>query len=157
MHLPWLLMSHVLFGVLGILLAVFVFVDLLNVSENNIRRIKSLSLLVALFTILAYVAGGYWYVAYYGPERDIIKAGPWPWAHTYFMEVKEHVFFAMLMLSIYLPVVVHKSIPLTAKDNRKLALVISGFIVLLGLAMEGAGAIISKGFVVSLSTTLLGR
>lgn len=157
MNLQFLLMSHVFFGVMGILLAVFVFVDLLNVSENNIRRIKALSLLVALFTILAYVAGGYWYVVYYGPERDIIKAGPWPWAHTYFMEVKEHVFFALLMLSVYLPVVTHKSFPLTAKDNRKLALVISGLIVLLGLAMEGAGAMISKGFVVSLLTTLLGR
>jgi hypothetical protein len=146
-------MLHVLFGVLGILFAVALFTDTLNASETNIPRIKTLSLCVMLFIVLSYVVGGYWYVTLYGPDKIIIKAGPWPWAHNYFMEVKEHLFFVVLLLSLYLPVVVYKGGPDKDRDVRNLTLGISGFIVLLGLAMEGAGAIISKGVTIG----LLGR
>jgi hypothetical protein len=44
--------------------------------------------------------GEYWYVVYYGHDRDIIKAGQWPWARNNFMEVKEHLLFMMLLLGM---------------------------------------------------------
>ncbi|MCX5852399.1 MAG: hypothetical protein NT072_10165 [Deltaproteobacteria bacterium] len=147
------LMLHVLFGVLAIMIAVAVLVYLVNVKEQNIPRIKNLSILVALSTILSYLIGGYWYVTYYTPERDIIKAGPWPWAHTFFMEAKEHIFFVLLFLSIYLPIVVYKDSLLKSEENRKLALIVVVFIILIGLAVDGSGAIISRGLIMS----LLGR
>ena len=147
------LMLHVLFGVLAIMIAVAVLVYLVNVKEQNIPRIKNLSIQVALCTILSYLIGGYWYVTYYTPERDIIRAGPWPWAHTFFMEVKEHIFFVLLFLSIYLPIVVYKDSLLKNEENRKLALLVVVFIILIGLAVDGSGAIISRGLIMS----LLGR
>lgn len=147
------LMLHVLFGVLAIMIAVAVLVYLVNVKEQNIPRIKNLSILVALSTILSYLIGGYWYVTYYAAERDIIRAGPWPWAHTFFMEVKEHIFFVLLFLSIYLPIVVYKDSLLKNEENRKLALLVVVFIILIGLAVDGSGAIISRGLIMS----LLGR
>ena len=147
------LMLHVLFGVLAIMIAVAVLVYLVNVKEQNIPRIKNLSILVALSTILSYLIGGYWYVTYYAAERDIIRAGPWPWAHTFFMEVKEHIFFVLLFLSIYLPIVVYKDSLLKNEENRKLALIVVVFIILIGLAVDGSGAIISRGLIMS----LLGR
>jgi len=144
------MMLHVGFGVLGILLAVALFVDVLNVSEKNMARIKKLSLAVAVSICLAYLIGGYWYVVHYGPDRAIIKAGQWAWAHNYFMEVKEHVFFLMLILALYLPIVVYRNVPLTEKNNRSLVLGIAALIVLIGLFMEGAGGIISKGVTMGL-------
>lgn len=145
-----LMMLHVLFGVLGILFAVALFVDVLNAHEGNYRRIKKLSSAVAILIVLAFLIGGYWYVVYYGADREIIKAGKWPWAHNYFMEVKEHIFFSLLLLSIYLPIAVHGVMPLNNKKKKNLILGICALIILLGLFMEGAGGIISKGVTMGL-------
>jgi hypothetical protein len=145
-----IMMSHVMFGILGILFTVALFMDVLNASEKNFKRIKILSLAVAVLIFLTFVVGGYWYVVYYGADRDIIKAGNWPWAHNYFMEVKEHLFFAMLFLSTYLPIAVYRNIPLTNKKNKNLILVICALIILIGLFMEGAGGIISRGVTIGL-------
>jgi hypothetical protein len=140
-----LLVPHVTFGVLGILTGVWVFVELLNVSKSNKGRIKYASIAVAVFIWLSYVLGGYWYVTFYGADKAIIKAGPWPWAHSFSMEVKEHLFFTLLLLSTYLPIAVHNSDFTANKATRNLVLVVAALIVFLGLAMEGFGALTSMG------------
>jgi hypothetical protein len=150
MFIQGVMMSHVALGVLGIMCAVALFVDVLNVNEGNIERIKKLSLAIVVLIFLAYLIGGYWYVVYYGHDRDIIKAGQWPWAHNYFMEVKEHIFFLILLLGIYLPIAVYRNVPLAEKQKRNLVLGIAALIVLLGFFMEGAGGIISKGVTMGL-------
>ncbi|MCX5845510.1 MAG: hypothetical protein NTW12_04010 [Deltaproteobacteria bacterium] len=150
MFIQGVMMSHVALGVLGIMCVVALFVDVLNINEGNIERIKKLSLAVAVLIVLAYLIGGYWYVVYYGHDRDIIKAGQWPWAHNYFMEVKEHIFFVILLLGIYLPIAVYRNVPLAEKQKRNLVLGIAALIVLLGFFMEGAGGIISKGVTMGL-------
>jgi len=150
MFIQGVLMSHVALGVLSIMCVVALFVDVLNINEGNIERIKKLSLAVAVLIVLAYLIGGYWYVVYYGHDRDIIKAGQWPWAHNYFMEVKEHIFFVLLLLGIYLPIAVYRNVPLAEKQKRNLVLGIAALIVLLGFFMEGAGGIISKGVTMGL-------
>ena len=150
MFVQGVMMLHVALGVVGILFAVALFVDVLNVNEGNIARIKKLSLAVAVLIVFAYIIGGYWYVVYYGHDRDIIKAGQWPWAHNYFMEVKEHLFFMMLLLGIYLPIAVYRNAPLMEKEKRCLVLGICALIVVLGFFMEGAGGIIGKGVTMGL-------
>ena len=150
MFVQGVMMMHVALGVIGIMFAVALFVDVLNVNEGNIERIKKLSLAVAVLIVLAYIIGGYWYVVYYGHDRDIIKAGQWPWAHNYFMEVKEHLFFVMLLLGMYLPIAVYRNAPLMEKDKRCLVLGICALIVVLGFFMEGAGGIIGKGVTMGL-------
>jgi len=138
-----IMMAHVLFGVLGTLLAAALFVDLLNLSDANVHRIQKLGLGVAAFIVIAYLVGGYWYVVHYAPDKAVILAGSWPWAHKYFMEVKEHLFFTLILLCLYLPIVLHRLSEQTGL--RKLALTITGLIVLLGLTMDGFGAIIAMG------------
>ena len=150
MFVQGVMMLHVALGVIGIMFAVALFVDVLNVNEGNIERIKKLSLAVAVLIVLAYIIGGYWYVVYYGHDRDIIKAGQWPWAHNYFMEVKEHLFFMMMLLGIYLPIAVYRNAPLMEKEKRCLVLGICALIVVLGFFMEGAGGIIGKGVTMGL-------
>ncbi len=140
-----ILMSHVVFGMLGVLAGVWIFVEVLNASEKNMRRIKYASIAVAVLIWLAYFLGGYWYVSFYAQDKTIINAGPWPWAHAFFMEAKEHMFFNLLLLSTYLPIIIFRNRILTDKDGRKLVLIVAGLIVLFGLAMEGFGAVISMG------------
>ena len=141
------IMVHVLFGVLGIILAVALLVYTLNISEKNIPKIKSLSLWTALSMITSYVLGGWWYVVYYAHERDVIRSGAWKWAHTFFMEWKEHVFFALLFLSFLLPVIAYRN-DLMVPENRRLLLIVAWLVVLIGLAVDGSGAIISRGVIV---------
>lgn len=141
------IMVHVLFGVLGILLAVALLVYALNANEKNIPRIKRLSLYTALSMILSYLIGGWWYVIYYAAERDIIRAGAWKWAHTFFMEFKEHFFFALLFLSILLPIIAYRN-DLMVLENRRLLVVVVSLVVLIGLVVDGSGAIISRGVIV---------
>ncbi len=59
------------------------------------------------------------------------------------MEAKEHLSFMFLVLGTYLPIVVNDNRPLAERGARTLTLTVTGLIVLLGLTMEGFGAVIS--------------
>jgi hypothetical protein len=140
-----LLMAHVLFGVLGTLVVVALFFDVLNLTQTNMNRVKQLTLLTVALFVLSYAVGGYWYVAHYAPEKALILAGPWPWAHKFFMEVKEHLFFILLLLSFYLPFLVYSEKLLESPGLKKITLTVLGVMLVLGLTMDGFGAIIAMG------------
>lgn len=144
-----ILMLHPTFGVLAIIASVWVFVETLNVREANIGRIRNAGVLSAILMWLAYVVGGYWYVVFYASDKALINAGPWPFSHSFFMETKEHVFLMLLLLVTFLAIAVQGEI-VKAKATRNLVLSVSGLVVLMGLAMEGAGAFISMGVKVAL-------
>jgi hypothetical protein len=139
----WIMMSHVFFGVLGTLFAAALFIDILNVNDANLKRIKVMAFAVTALIILAYLVGGYWYVVHYASDKSIILAGTWPWAHKFFTEVKEHIFFTLLLLALYLPIVAGNV--LEGTGYKKLALTVTGLIILLGLTMDGFGAIMAMG------------
>ena len=143
------LMLHPTFGVLALVASVWVFVDTLNASEANTARIRTASILTAVLMWLAYIVGGYWYVVYYGGDKAIIKAGPWPFAHAFFMEPKEHLFLMLLMLATFLPIAAFSDI-LRKRASRLTVLWTSALVVLMVLAMEGEGAFISMGAKVAL-------
>lgn len=148
-------MPHVIFGVFGILFALWVAVEAANSSEANQRRLKLASIGTTLFLWLSYLIGGWWYVVYYGAavsnsDKSIILAGPWKWSHSFFMETKEHIFFMLLFLSILLPIVTFRNQIFKDTKVRNLTIVIALTIVVLGLSMEGFGAMISKGIKMSL-------
>ena len=144
-----ILMTHVLFGVGCVLAVLWVFVDTLNASEANRDRIKWVSRAAAIFMWLSFLAGGYWYVVFYPADKAIILKGPWPFAHEYFMETKEHLVILLLLLATYLPIAA--SNPLAAnRDARRLVLWLAALIPLLGLMIEGHGAVIAMGVKVAL-------
>jgi hypothetical protein len=144
-----ILMLHPTFGILAIIASVWVFVETLNASAANVGRIRNAGVLAAVLMWLAYIVGGYWYVTFYYSDRDLINAGPWPFSHGFFMETKEHVFLMLLLLATFLAIAVKGEIA-TAKPARNLVLWVSGLVVLIGLAMEGAGAFVSMGVKVAL-------
>jgi hypothetical protein len=139
-----ILFSHPTFGVLGTMAALWVFVEALNASDSN--RVRTLLAALAVTTLigLACAAGGYWYVFHYAPEKTLILSGPWPFAHGIVMETKEHLFFVLLILAVYLPIVAARRL-VVDRPARIVAIVVAGLIVLHGLAIEGAGAIINHG------------
>ena len=149
MNIEILMMTHVLFGMLCIVAAVWVLVDVLNANEGNLARIRTMSLAVAIFMWLAFLIGGYWYVTFYAADKAAILQGPWPWAHKFFMEMKEHVIFILLLLTTYLPIAAASNLAAN-KQARTLVLCVVGLIVLIGIAMDGSGAIIGVGAKVGL-------
>ncbi len=144
-----ILMLHPTFGVLAVLASGWVFVEALNATNANIARLRKASVLTAVFMWLTYIVGGYWYVVFYGADKAIIKDGPWPVAHGFFMETKEHVFLMLLLLATFLPIAAYGKV-VKIKSVKNLVLWTSALVVLTGLAMEGAGAFISMGVRVGL-------
>ena len=144
-----ILLAHATFGVMGCLAALWVFVEALNAQRENAVRLQRGAVATAVFIAAAWICGGYWYVHFYPPEKALILKGPWPFAHGFFMETKEHLFFITATLAFLLPVTTREKLYLNSAA-RKLVLSIAGLIVITGLAMEGAGAIINHGAKVAL-------
>jgi hypothetical protein len=139
-----ILFAHPTFGVLGIIAAVWVFVETLNASDANAARIRTAALAVAVFIGLAWVFGGYWYVHFYAPEKAIILKGPMPWAHNFVMETKEHLFFIPLVLAFYLPLATRNRLAGNAVA-KAMVLSVAALVALSGFAIEGGGAMINYG------------
>ena len=139
-----ILMAHVLFGVACLLAAVWLFVDVLHASDSNLLRIRRLSLAAAIFMWVAFIIAGYWYVVSYHVDKAIILGGPWPFAHNFFMETKEHLVIMLLLLTTYLPIAARNNLA-ASSDARRLMLWLTAGIALLALLVEGHGAIIATG------------
>ncbi len=144
-----ILLAHATFGVTGCLAALWVFVEALNAGVANRGRIRAAALVTAVAIAAAGICGGFWYVHFYPPEKALILGGPWPFAHNLFMETKEHLFFVTAILAFLLPIAAREAAAANAAA-RQLVLVLAGLIVVTGLTVEGAGAVINHGVKVAL-------
>ncbi|QQG37923.1 MAG: hypothetical protein HYS26_04845 [Candidatus Kaiserbacteria bacterium] len=138
-----ILMIHPTTGLIGLLSAVWVFVEALNASPRNKARLYWGSVLTAVMMIATWIAGGYWYVNYYAVDKALILKGVYPLAHTIVMETKEHAFFITLILSFLLVVVTRFEDVSMNRGARLLVLTASALVVLSAFAIEGAGALIA--------------
>lgn len=143
------LLSHAGFGVTGCLAAAWVVAETLNARAENARRIRAVAMLVAVAMAAAWICGGYWYVHFYPAEKTLILAGPWPFAHNVFMEVKEHLFFITGILALLLPIATRQNLHANSAA-RRLVICVAGMILVTGLAIEGAGAVIDHGVKIAL-------
>ena len=139
-----ILFIHPTVGILGLLAALWVFVDTLNASEANAARIRGFANAAAVLMGLAWLFGGYWYVNFYAPEKAMILKGPFPMAHSFFMETKEHLFFIPLILAFYLPFAVRDKL-FANKGARNMVLTVAALTVVSAFSIEGAGAMINYG------------
>jgi hypothetical protein len=144
-----ILLAHATFGVTGCLAALWVFVEALNAGPANRGRLRTAALVTAVAIAAAWVCGGFWYVHFYPPEKALILQGPWPFAHNLFMETKEHLFFVTAILAFLLPIATREETDSNAAA-RRLVLALSGLILITGLTVEGAGAVINHGVKVAL-------
>ncbi|MEK9154787.1 MAG: hypothetical protein AAB596_01840 [Patescibacteria group bacterium] len=105
----FLLISHVFSGMLGIILfSAVLFVLIKKLDSKRIKFLRLTSLWGLIGFLLSWITGGYYYVYYYGAlVKPIIKAGPYPWAHSILMEVKEHVFLFLPFAALIMVLVVY--------------------------------------------------
>lgn len=143
---------HVTSGELGFL---FILWTIIEVAWGSLRtgvgvvRAKIASLVGFVLVWVTWLAGGSYYVVYYGSAvKPIIKAGPWPWAHAICMEAKEHVFLFLPFLVILLFVLVWKygaRLP-EEKELRLAFFSVSGVTILVFISMIITGFLVSAGY-----------
>ena len=138
------LLSHALLGAGCLMAAVWVFVEALNARPDSLARIRWVSRAAAVMMWLAFALGGCWYVADYSADKAIILKGPWPFAHRYFMETKEHFVITLLLLATYLPIAASNDLAAN-RQARRLVLCVAALVASLALLAEGHGAIIAMG------------
>jgi hypothetical protein len=143
------LLAHAGFGVAGCLAALWVMIEASHATAENAARMQTAAMITAVCMAAAWVFGGYWYVNFYPADKALILKGPWPFAHDLFMETKEHLFFATGLLALLLPIVAREKLSVNGAA-RKLAVTVAALILVTGLAVEGAGAVISHGVKVAL-------
>ncbi|MBI4159254.1 hypothetical protein HY500_03270 [Candidatus Woesearchaeota archaeon] len=149
---------HAALGEIAIFAFIWVFIELLNPSEQRIKRAKKAAVIGVILFFMSWIVGGYYYVNYYGKNvKPIIKEGPVPWAHEIFTETKEHIFLFLPFLSILTLGLIHKSGKALIKDKktRSSILTLTFLIVLIGLAMAVMGYLISTGARAALEAKLL--
>ncbi len=139
-----LLLLHPAIAVITMLLIVWLIVSV-KCQNINEARVKKLSLAIAFFMLVIWVLAGYWYVVFYSTDKSVIIQSSWSFAHKFFMETKEHIFFVVLILSLYLPIVAFKNNIATNKTAQNLIMTLGIILLTLMLYIDGAGAIISHG------------
>lgn len=149
-----LLFVHPTFGVFGMLAALWVFVEAYRLDERRLSRMKAASVLVAVFFVLAWFSGGLWDAFFYDADREVMNKGAWAFVGNTTMELKEHLFVLPLLLGFYLPILAFATDLGRAASTRLPIMTVAGFIVLLGLAMEGAGAALAGAVHVGVNTLL---
>jgi len=147
----FLLMVHPTPGALAIFCAIWCIVEVLNSSEQNRGRTRLAALSSMWLMVATYIAGGYWYVVYYAADKAVILKGAWPFAHTFFMEAKEHAFFITLVLSIFLAIIARSEDFVRNRSARVLAVWVTLMVILSAFAAEGAGSLVAMGVRIGLT------
>lgn len=139
------LVLHVLSGTLGSSAALWALVDLKNIQNGSAGRIAKACLAEFIFTISSFIAGAWFYIQYYPAEKQIILNGSTPEAHTFFMEVKEHLFFVLLLLSVYLFMITRNLSASTDAGQVRIIKFVLLSIFILGFVMIAFGEFIDMG------------
>ena len=141
---PVLIGLHLGFAIIGIDL----FFWLLGKFKDRIGSVKNRVTIAGIGTlalISSWIAGGYYYVVYYGSlVKPIIKEGVAPWAHNIVMEAKEHIFlFVIPMAVVVFFIALMNDEEIDRSGIRKMAVWLSGTVAVLGLLIGAMGFIIS--------------
>ncbi|MBI2046169.1 MAG: hypothetical protein HYT28_02015 [Parcubacteria group bacterium] len=143
--LSQLLIAHVIIGLIGVIASYALLMGLLK-RKVSIPFLKGAALIAAVSYIITWFTGGYYYVVFYGKAiKPVIKAGAYPWAHTFFMETKEHLFLFLPILAIILLVLITRcSVAFdTHPVLKKYTALVAALTVTIGIFIALAGVVIS--------------
>ena len=141
---PILIGLHLGLAILGIDAFIWLLGELVA-DVKALFRIKFAAVLGLIGFFLSWLAGGYYYVKFYGPlVKPIIKEGLAPWAHAIFMETKEHAFLFLIPMAITAVFVVF-----SIKDEAEREVMKKSFKIFVGL-VAGLGLLVgAMGFIIS--------
>ena len=152
-----LIFVHAIAAEVGLFAFLWIVVELLNPTDARINRAKIAALIGVVCLLLAWILGGFYYVEVYGDViKPVIKASDAKWVHSIVMEVKEHVFLFLPILSASVAALLFRFDKdlLTRTDARVGIILLSGLIFLLGFAIAGMGALIGAGYRMALEAGL---
>jgi len=139
-----LLTMHTMVAIITLHIIIWMMIVVKNKKLNPLA-LRKLSVIVLAGMVVTWVVAGYWYVVFYGDDKQVIIKSSWNLAHKFFMETKEHIFFISLVLSLYLPFVALSN---NLKENlqaKKLMFSILSMLLILTIYVDIAGVIIAKG------------
>lgn len=141
---PVLIGLHLGFAILGIDAFLWLLGKFKDNAGSRKSRIVTAAIGVSAFA-LSWLAGGYYYVVYYGSlVKPIIKSGLAPWAHNIIMETKEHIFLFIIPLAVtVLFIAMLDKEEMERFKLRGLAIGMSGAVALAALLIGAMGFIIS--------------
>lgn len=138
---------HAFSGYIVILAFLWVFIELFVAGERaNITRLQGAAVVGTVFLVIVWLVGGYLYRELYGPVKELIKAGPFPWAHEIIMEWKEHAFLFLPFVGFSIATILSKVGDRVVKESglRRLVLILVLLLVILLALMAVTGIIIAK-------------
>ena len=144
-----LIFIHAITAEIGLFAFLWVLVELLNPTGTRIKRAKIAAVFGVVCLFSAWLLGGYYYVEIYGSQiKPVIKASEAKWVHSVVMEVKEHVFLFLPILSMLTVARLFKLDKelINKKDARVSSVLLAGLIFLLGFSIAGMGAVIASGY-----------
>ena len=99
-----LVMVHSTFGAIAAIALTWVIIELRHLTAKGVARAKLASYIAVFFNIVGcWIVGGYYYLTFYGSQiKPVIVSGSQPWAHQIVMEVKEHAFLFLPVISLAL-------------------------------------------------------
>ncbi len=141
---PVLIGLHLGFAIVGIDAFLWLLGKLKGDGGSRKSMIVTAAVGVGAF-VASWLAGGYYYVVYYGVlVKPIIKGGAAPWVHNIIMETKEHIFLFVIPLAVtVLCITLLEKGDLERLKLRRLAWMLSGAVAALGLLIGAMGFIIS--------------
>ena len=137
------LVAHVIIGVCAIACTHLVFMHLIR-RAPSFSYLSKVSFACFILFLVSWASGAYYYVVYYGKSvKPVIVGGAYPWAHTFFMEGKEHVFLILPFLALLLWLAV-KLLARVPDGGLKNAAAMLAFVALLiGVFVAASGILIS--------------
>lgn len=95
-----MLVAHIVLSLIAVMLSYATWMELAR-RRCSISYLRRTSVAAGALYFLAWLSGGYYYVVYYGATvKPVILAGAYPWAHTFFLEVKEHIFLFLPFMAL---------------------------------------------------------
>lgn len=140
-----ILLTHIASASIGILATIWVIAETLNARAENLFRIRAVSIIAVVAMFSAWIFGGYWYVNYYPVDKAILLAGNHKFAHEILMETKEHLFFVVMILVIYLHLIALKNNLADNKSARKLIYVVGALVLATAFIMGELGGSVALG------------
>ncbi|MHA1993967.1 MAG: hypothetical protein ACW97Z_05465 [Candidatus Hodarchaeales archaeon] len=150
----WMILGHATLGSFAAFSSVWLYVELLHAKNENVTRVKFLSIAVTVFVWISYLIGGLFYVNDYSTlDKYIIKGSSdlgfagstWTFAHAFFTETKEHFFLIGVFLVLFLVLLAYRTNFVNDPKANRLMRSIVGTLVIGGIVMEGWGAIMAMG------------
>ena len=139
------LIAHILLGIAGVVSSYVVWLGLLK-SKQSLSFLRTTSIVATVLYFASWLSGGYYYALYYGAHvKPVILAGAYPWAHKFFIEVKEHVFMFlpfMALATVLALYVVNEQGELNERSRKWLTLLV-GITTIIGIFITLSGVVVS--------------